>query len=221
MTQPDARERFADEAAASLTDGTFVRLALSSPVAAAGTAQKVLGRCVLLKGAPHLSLTFRYATQDVTRNLPVAAAAGWLREQLGSHFRSALLSTTKADWQFISAETGPARLISHPPMRKQAPPREHDQKHAGILDASARDWLQGLGVLDRDGKLRASMADKHRQINRYLELLSHLAKECGWGEENIQRSTFNAEHRRDTPEAAASAGVGRSKLNVRSSLFVA
>jgi SAM-dependent methyltransferase len=40
--------------------------------------------------------------------------------------------------------------------------------------------LQGLGLLDADGKERASMADKRRQINHYLEILSHLAKERGW-----------------------------------------
>ena len=33
---------------------------------------------------------------------------------------------------------------------------------------------------DMAGKVRVSMADKHRQINHYLEILSHLAAECGW-----------------------------------------
>jgi SAM-dependent methyltransferase len=103
-----------------------------------------------------------------------------LGEQLGSHFRSALLGTTTRDWQFISKETGEARLIDHRPADPQVPVREHDQKAAGFLDASASDWLAGLGILDRDGKLRASMADKHRQINHYLEIISHLARECGW-----------------------------------------
>ena len=182
MTQPDAIERFVDEAAASLADGTFVRLVLSLAVTAEDAPRKILGRCVVLKGAPHLSLTFRHDTRDATKNFPLAESANWLREQLRRGVRSALLGTTKADWQLITEESGGARLISHKPTRKQAPPRGHDQKHAGILDRSADDWLAGLGVLDRDGKLRASMADKHRQINRYVEILSHLAKDCGWSE---------------------------------------
>lgn len=180
MTQPDAIERFVNEAAASLADGTFVRLVLSLAVTAEDAPRKILGRSVMLKGAPHLSLTFRHDTRDTTKNLPLAESAAWLREQLRHGVRSALLGTTKADWQIICAESGPPRLISHKPTRKQAPPREHDQKRAGILDKSAADWLAGLGVLDRDGRLRASMADKHRQINHYLEILSHLAKDCGW-----------------------------------------
>lgn len=180
MTQPDVHERFASETAASLADGSFVRLVLSLPTTPEDAPRKILGRCVMLRGAPHLSLTFRHDTRDTTKNLPLAESTAWLREQLRHGLRSALLGTTKADWQIISSESGPPRLISHKPTRKQAPPREHDQKHAGILARPADDWLIGLGVLDRDGKPRVSMADKHRQINRYLELLTHLAKECGW-----------------------------------------
>jgi SAM-dependent methyltransferase len=195
MNQPDVIERFTHETVASLTDGTFVRLVLSPAATEQDAPRKILGRLVQLKGAPHLSLTFRHDTRDTTRNLPLAASADWLREQLRHGVRSALLGTTKADWQVIQTEAGPPRLISHKPARKQAPPREHDQKHGGLLGASARDWLQGLGVLDRDGKLRASMADKFRQINRYVELLSHLAKECGWGGDNIQYPTSNTEPR--------------------------
>lgn len=174
-------EAFAREVATSLTDGSFVRLAISSPVNPADSAGKILGRCIVLKGAPQLSLTFRHTTKDVTKNITATASEAWLREQLGTQYRSALLGTTKLDWQFISKADGQARLISHKAVTKKPPARGHDQPKASLLDdESTRDWLCGLGLLDRDGKLRASMADKHRQISHYLEILSHLAKECGW-----------------------------------------
>src|SRR6266550_6928899 len=180
VSKTEPIEQLSEKLAASLADGTFVRLVLSAPSGEPGAPQKVFARCVVLKGEPYLSLTLRQATRDETKNLPASEGGGWLRAQLARAFRSALLCTTARDWQFISNENGAARLIDHKPSTKQAPSREHDRKHTGILDASARDWLQGLGILDRDGKLRASMAGKHRQINRYLEILSHLAKECGW-----------------------------------------
>jgi SAM-dependent methyltransferase len=173
-------EKICAKFAESLARGTFARLALSSPVEKGDAPQKILGRFVMLKGEPHISLTLRHATRDVTRNLPINTAVEWLRGQLGVTFRSALVCTTQRDWQFISNEAGEARLIDHQPASKQSPSREHDQKRSGILDASANDWLQELGVLDRGGKLRASMADKQRQINHYLEIFSHLATECGW-----------------------------------------
>jgi SAM-dependent methyltransferase len=182
VNQPSPTEQICTKFAESLARGTFARLVLSSPVQAGDAPQKILGRFVMLKGMPHLSLTLRHATRDVTRNLPVNAAADWLRGQLGTAFRSALVCTTERDWQYISNAAGEARLIHHKPSSKQPPSREHDQKRAGILDSTASDWLRGLGVLDRDGKLRASMADKHRQIDHYLGVFSHLARECGWTE---------------------------------------
>jgi SAM-dependent methyltransferase len=172
-------ESFAQKTVASLADGTFVRLVLSKPVSTEAP-QKVFGRAIKLRGALLLSLTLRHPTRDVTQNLTPAGVTTWLEAQLGVVFRSALLCTTSRDWQLICKESSAARLIDHKPSEKNAPTREHDQKHAGILDASAQDWLAGLEILDRDGKLRASMADKHRQINHYLEVVSHLARECGW-----------------------------------------
>jgi SAM-dependent methyltransferase len=172
-------ESFAQKTVASLADGTFVRLVLSKPVSTE-VPQKIFGRAIKLRGAPYLSLTLRHPTRDVTHNLTIAEVPAWLEVQLGTIFRSALLGTTTRDWQLICKESGEGRLIDHKPTEKKAPPREHDQKHIGILDASAQDWLAGLEILDRDGKLRASMADKHRQINHYLEIVSHLARECGW-----------------------------------------
>ena len=180
MNQPTPAEQICAKLAESLAQGTFARLMLSAPADPGDAPRKILGRFIVLKGVPHLSLTLRHATRDVTRNLPVAEGAAWLREQLDRKFHSALLCTTTRDWQFISNEDGDARIIDHRPSAKKTPAREHDQRHAGILDASARDWLQGLHVLDVAGKVRISMADKHRQINHYLEILSHLAKECGW-----------------------------------------
>jgi len=180
MPNQEPAQQICTKLAESLTKGTFARLVLSAPVAPGDTPRKIFGRFIMLKAVPHLSLTIRHATRDVTKNLPVAEGAAWLREQLDRHFHSALLCTTARDWQFISNAAGEARLIDHQPSAKKAPSPEHDQRHTGILDASARDWLQGLDVLDVAGKVRVSMADKHRQINHYLEILSHLAKECGW-----------------------------------------
>jgi len=187
MKHASPADKLCGKFAESLARGTFARLILSSPVDTGGAPQKILGRFVVLKGEPHVSLTLRHATRDVIRNLPVGAATDWLRGQLGAAFRSALVCTTQRDWQFISDEAGHARLIDHQPSSRQTPSSEHDRKRHGILDASANDWLQGLGLLDNHGKLRASMADKHRQINHYLEIFSHLATDCGWNEAPVAK----------------------------------
>ncbi len=139
-----------------------------------------MARLVEIKGQPHLSLTLRKATADETKNLPLGEVNDWLQQLLGNCFRSALLATTQRDWQLSLSDGKPPRLISHKPSHTKAPARSHDQARQDILDESANDWLQGLGFVGDDGKVRARMADKHRQINRYLELFTHLARDCGW-----------------------------------------
>lgn len=180
MGKVNACDEFVQRVTDSLRNGTFVRLVLSRAVEGEDAPEKVLGRLVELKSGPYLSLTFRYPTRDTTKNVSLDETANWLRVQIGRHFRSALLGTTKRDWQLFVAESGEAKLVTHKPSTVEAPSRTHDVARQAILDESARDWLQGLGVLNAQGRVRPAMADKHAQINRYLEIFSHLAKDCGW-----------------------------------------
>src|SRR5437660_7566066 len=125
MAKANPVDEFAQRLSSSLQDGTFVRLIFSRPVPMDGAPEKVLGRLITLKGGPHLSLTYRYATHDVTKNLPASAAANWAKEQVGEHFRSALLSTTKRDWQLFMPESGTAKLTTHKPSSTAAPSPSH------------------------------------------------------------------------------------------------
>lgn len=200
MAKANPMDEFAERLSISLQDGTFVRLVFSGAVQGDGAAEKVLGRLVTLKGGPHLSLTYRHATHDVTKNLPIGDTGSWAKEQIGAHFRSALLSTTKRDWQLFVPESGNVKLTTHKPTSTAAPSRTHDQPRQSILDSSATDWLNGLGVVNERGQVRPLMADKYAQINHYLDIFTHLAKDCGW--------TENA----DTSLTIADMGCGKGYL---------
>src|SRR5579862_9434912 len=99
MGKLTAHDEFMRHVAKSLQDGSFVRLVLSSPINTNGAPEKSIGRLVDLKDGPHLSLTLRYTDRDTTKNVPISEVANLLHEQIGVRFRSALLSTTKRDWQ--------------------------------------------------------------------------------------------------------------------------
>jgi SAM-dependent methyltransferase len=186
MANPSPVEDFIRHTLTSLEDNTFVRLILSGGTEAEGAPKRILARLVRLRGQPHLSITLRHATRDVTKNLEPGEVAKWLRFQLQGNFRSALLGTTVREWQLNFPPDKEPWLISHKPHAKTAPSRDHDEAKQTWLDASARDWLFGLGICDEQGRVNPSMADKHRQIHRYLEILSHLAKDCGWAPEGAK-----------------------------------
>jgi SAM-dependent methyltransferase len=171
-------QEFAEQLRRTLFASTFVRLVLSPRAPSPGGPEKVIGRLVDIKGQPHLSLTLRYSTRDETRNLPIKAAPNWVRERLGPEFHSALLCTTEGDWQLSLPNRRRARLIRHKASIQTVPGREHDRPRAALLDESAHDWLSGLGVTDSRGNVRPSMGSKLTQINRYLEIFSHMAKDA-------------------------------------------
>lgn len=173
---------FLDHLRTSCEHGTFVQLGLTSPTPAAGPTLRVRVRLVALRDGPSLSFTHRAARADTTRNLPVDAGVREVERLLRGSFRGALLATTTADWQLRGDADGGHRLIRHRPATKAAPTRAHDATKATLLGAAAAPWLRGLGLLDAEGRPRRGMAGKHAQLDRYVELLLHLARDCGWHE---------------------------------------
>lgn len=173
-------EAFVGHVVAALHTDTLVRLLLSAPVDRTAAVQRIIARLVQIKNQPKLSLTLREAKRDTTENIAVEAASGWLTQQLLGRFRSALLETTEARWQLTLSPKGKARLVAHKQDTQPTTSRSHDHAKPHLLDESAQPWLIALGLCDESGRVRASMAGKYRQLERYLEILGHLVKQCGW-----------------------------------------
>ncbi len=175
-------DRFRERLVESLDGRTFVKLVLSGAAAGDAVPEKVIGRRVELKRGPVVTFTLRFARRDVTENVALVDVPEWVMARVPSRFRNALLGTTERDWQLHVGANGEARLAGHKPARREAPSSSHDRAKASLLDASAQPWLEALGVVDASGRPRPSKADKHSQIRRYVEIVSHLARECGFGE---------------------------------------
>ncbi len=161
----------------SLRDGSFVRLTLGKPRGADHSLQKILIRPVVLQSGPHLSLLYRHDTRDVTKNLPVADAAREIARLLGTDFYSAHLFTTQRGVQLEFNKKGEPRL-SYGSAAPHAADPAHDREKLRLLPADSRDWMQALGITNADGSVRPGMADKHRQIHKFTEIISHLVSEA-------------------------------------------
>ena len=61
--------------------------------------------------------------------------------------------------------------LSAPPF---AADTAHDRAKPRLLPPEAQAWLSALGVTTATGAVREGMADKHRQIHKFVEILSHL-----------------------------------------------
>jgi hypothetical protein len=114
---------------AALAAGTFVKLTLSQPGAAAEPdLRNLYGRLIEQRGARVLSLVFRYAKRDVTRNVPLGEAGEALAAQLCQNFERAHLFTTTGDWQWRADR--PAQLKASRPAFRSASAEARPRKAA-------------------------------------------------------------------------------------------
>jgi hypothetical protein len=189
------RERFLEALRAALADGSATRVLLSKPVAKGDDLERVTARPLALRGEPHLSFTWKHRTRDMTRNEPVAAGVGTLAGLLGERFAHAHLFTRDAELQLMMSRKGrwtlhrtrvgqPARADATGPAVEAAradvahDEPAHDRRKHRWLDLDTP-FLAALGVTDARGALVPAMARKWKQINKFVEVMSHALESAG------------------------------------------
>jgi hypothetical protein len=168
-------DRFFQKLQTSFDERTFAKLTLSKG-RGKGELRNVYGRLVELKTGTACSFTLRFPTRDVTRNEPLAAVRRALGKWLAEDFEEAHLFTTTGDWKLCAQPDGEWALRASRPTFSAILPATHDRPKARAL-ANAP-FLVKLGVTAADGTARAGMADKLRQVERFVEILGHLVDGC-------------------------------------------
>ena len=190
-------DKFIHRLQTSLADGSLVRLVLGRPHSGEADLQKLLVRPLVLRGAEHLQLVWRHTTRDVTKNLPTNEALAQLAELVHHRFHHAHLVTRSHDVQLAlgrkgrwslrvgklaqadapnaaaadaDADAGSLPLSAAYPGLAAASAHDRVRQHALSLDTP---FLAELGVTDAQHRLVPAMARKWRQINKFVEVLSH------------------------------------------------
>ncbi|WP_231962272.1 SAM-dependent methyltransferase [Opitutus sp. GAS368] len=176
MSNPP-REDFLIQLGTSVRDGSFVKLTLGKPRGGDATLRNLLVRPVVLRGAPHLSFVWRHDRQDITKNHAPEDAITALAALVGADFHSAHLFTTARMAQLEFNKKGEPRLTYGPAAVEKAG-GEHDRTKQRLLPEQSQPWLEKLGVTTATGAVREGLADKHRQIHKFTEILSHLAADA-------------------------------------------
>jgi len=160
----------------SIKDQEFVKMTLSKP-SNEKDLNNVYIRLVTIKQSLKLSFTYRYRTNDQVKNFDMDEAESEIRSLLKDSFRIATLFTTQADIVLLIPKKG--KLILKKGKASFAEPLSdsHDrEKKKRATDNDA--YLHVLGITDDTGTVIPKMADKYRQINKYLEILESLIKEA-------------------------------------------
>ena len=192
-----------------LDEETFVRLTMKGRVRA-GDARwhHIVLRPVLIKGERHLQFSYFSDTQDISKNYAGHEAEQKLEETLAIPFSTIQVQATTGDVIVQITKKGKA-IFHHGEVDGAArkPDLAHDASKKLPLPADKPDaFLQAVGIMDQQGRVRSSMQDKFSQVNEFLKLLEHTGElehlkqtpgspvnilDCGCGSAYLSLATYH------------------------------
>ncbi|MFC1976086.1 SAM-dependent methyltransferase, partial [Chloroflexota bacterium] len=194
---------------------------------------KVVVRPVLIKERRHLQFSYFDAKKDITKNYTDAEIVEKLDELLALPFKSINVQTTNQTFQVQITKKGKVIIHQHKtPEQQKTPSLQHDRQKDLLLPADTPDpFLQQIGIMTQDGKVRAKMQKKFRQINEFLKLIvetEELEKieqsplniiDCGCGNAYLTFAVYHyLNHMLGLPARMIGIDVNQSLLNRRLAL---
>lgn len=166
--------QFIEKLSISYTDNSFVKITLSKPVFKGDGLINMYFRLVEIKNELIFSCTYHYQTNDQVKNYNLAETKTILAELLNHKFKAATLFTLTEDFTLQFSKKGKISTRTTTASFEHKPPVSHDKPK--VSRAKLGKYLQLLGVTDEAGYVIPKMADKFKQINKYLEVIESLLK---------------------------------------------
>jgi SAM-dependent methyltransferase len=134
---------------------------------------RVTVRPVLVRGQKHMQFSYFDAKKDITKNYRGDESAEKLEQILAVEYKNVHVQTayntiditiTNKGKALIHSTTSSARL-------REANLSHDHQKQVLLTVNDAAPFLKAVGIMTQDGKIRADMQSKFRQINEFLKLV--------------------------------------------------
>ncbi|ANW96156.1 SAM-dependent methyltransferase [Wenyingzhuangia fucanilytica] len=161
-----------EEIQSSIVADTFVKMTFSKPIRKNDGLRNIYIRLVTIQNEQKFQFTYRNKTNDVVKNFSMEEALEQMADLLMNTFRSAVVFTLPDDIQVFVSKKKVITLKKVAPSFTHKLPETHDRPKE--KRAANRDYLFHLGVTDKEGNVIPKMADKYRQINKYLEIIESL-----------------------------------------------
>jgi methyltransferase family protein len=157
------------------TFGGAVRRSVPSPWV------RVVVRPVEIRGGQHLQLSYFDTKKCIAKNFRGEEIRPRLEEVLDIGFAAIHLSTLGEELDIRTTKRGKILLGRQTVAAHAAvPPQPHNRvKEAPLPERESAPLLDALGMLTRDGRVRAGMQAKYAQINEFLKHLLHVLDDAG------------------------------------------
>lgn len=164
-------QQFLEALQQAIENQSFDRLIFSQYKGELENLEKINLRVILLQNEQILSCLYKYKTQDVTKNFPIAQAMDVAIELL-SVCKQANLMTTEQELQLKKNKKKVMLSMSkNKPVIKTNEQQGHDRTKHRFVEQDSQ-FLQGLGITDAKAQVIPSMARKWKQINKFVEIFS-------------------------------------------------
>lgn len=143
---------------------------------------KVVVRPVEIKGEINLQFSYFDEKKDTTQNFTFKQAASKVSELLALPFRNIFVESNAGNVQVNVSKKGKAIVNEFKPAATPVLVNlAHNREKTRILsDENARPFLEAVGIMTKDGRIKADMQRKHKQINEFLRLLDETASFDAW-----------------------------------------
>ena len=134
---------------------------------------KVLVRPVQIKREINLQFSYFDEKKDITKNYSFEEAAAYVDELLALPFRNIFVEDSKGSLQINISKKGKT-LVNETRTSASLPVPDltHDRQKSRLLTAeNAAPFLRAVGIMTDDGRIRADMQRKFKQINEFLRLV--------------------------------------------------
>ncbi|MGE8560424.1 MAG: class I SAM-dependent methyltransferase [Acinetobacter sp.] len=175
LASPSIQEQqFLDVFQQAIETQSFDRIILSQYKGELENLEKITLRVISLQGQSVLNGLYRYKTQDITKNYPLAEANSILQDLL-AQCKQANLFTTEEELQLKKNKKKAMLTVSKNKSATQTQNLEnqqgHDRTKHRYVDQDSY-FLQPLGITDAKAQIIPSMARKWKQINKFVEIFS-------------------------------------------------
>ena len=165
-------QQFFESVQQALDHQSLDRLILSQYKGELADLEKMTFRIIQLQNESVLSCLYRYKTNDVTKNYPIADALTTI-QSLAEHCKQANLFTHEAETQLKKNKKKALLTISKNKQvnTQKTEQQGHDRSKHRYVDQNSY-FLQPLGITDAKAQIIPSMARKWKQINKFVEIFS-------------------------------------------------
>ncbi len=158
----------------------LIKLIISNKRDKKSDLKKVIIKLIELKTELKLSFAYNHNTKDITKNFGINEGIILIQNLLKTDFFNADLFSTNETVQLISNKNNKVKIKTTEPTFKAIPKLNHDRIKKQRIFTQNNIYLQELGIISQNGKIKKDKHDKFRQINKYLETIESLLQESYW-----------------------------------------